>query len=217
MSKKKFYPIDLSRGRTNPLEGRHSKASALDFGAPVGSGASFAGFLNSFPQILKGKEFREFVEGSANQFVIEPRKANGQVVRDILTAEGFSGSDVFLTELWDDAEQGEQGTAGATGSQGSPGATGRASDACGATLLWSLPECQAATVTVGDQPWGVGFDGSNMWVANYGDGTVSKIDVSTNTVTATVTVGDQPYGVGFDGSNIWVTNLGDGTVSKIVP
>ena len=63
----------------------------------------------------------------------------------------------------------------------------------------------------------MGFDGSNMWVANLLDGTVSKIDVSTNTVTATVTVGDGPYGVGFDGSNIWVANYNDGTVSKIVP
>ena len=75
----------------------------------------------------------------------------------------------------------------------------------------------AATVTVGDRPDGVGFDGSNIWVANSGDGTVSKVDVSTNTVTATVTVGNWPHGVGFDGSNIWVSNLRDGTVSKIVP
>jgi YVTN family beta-propeller protein len=49
------------------------------------------------------------------------------------------------------------------------------------------------------------------------DDTVSKIDVSTNTVTATVAVGYYPYGVGFDGFNIWVANLLDDTVSKIVP
>ena len=52
---------------------------------------------------------------------------------------------------------------------------------------------------------------------NYLDDTVSKIDVSTNTVTATVAVGDRPTGVAFDGSNIWVANSGDDTVSKIVP
>jgi YVTN family beta-propeller protein len=63
----------------------------------------------------------------------------------------------------------------------------------------------------------VGFDGSNIWVANDGDDTVSKIDVSTNTVTATVAVGDYPRGVAFDGSNIWVANDGDDAVSKIVP
>jgi len=32
-----------------------------------------------------------------------------------------------------------------------------------------------ATVTVGVAPFGVGFDGSNIWVANTGDATVSKI------------------------------------------
>jgi YVTN family beta-propeller protein len=32
-----------------------------------------------------------------------------------------------------------------------------------------------ATVTVGDGPNGVGFDGSNIWVANALDATVSKI------------------------------------------
>jgi YVTN family beta-propeller protein len=89
-------------------------------------------------------------------------------------------------------DEGQQGSAGATGSQ-------------------------EATVTVGAVPHGVGFDGSSIWVANAVDGTVSKVDVSTNTVTATVTVGDAPFGVGFDGSNIWVANTGDATVSKIVP
>jgi DNA-binding beta-propeller fold protein YncE len=32
-----------------------------------------------------------------------------------------------------------------------------------------------ATVTVGDAPYGVAFDGSNIWVSNYSDDTVSKI------------------------------------------
>ena len=53
-------------------------------------------------------------------------------------------------------DEGQQGSAGATGSQGSQGA-------------------QGATVTVGDGPNGVGFDGSNIWVANSGDDTASKI------------------------------------------
>jgi YVTN family beta-propeller protein len=74
-----------------------------------------------------------------------------------------------------------------------------------------------ATVTVGSNPTAVAFDGTNIWVTNYGSGTVSKIDPVTDTVTATVTVGSNPNGVGFDGTNIWVTNYGSGTVSKIDP
>jgi YVTN family beta-propeller protein len=96
---------------------------------------------------------------------------------------------------------------------GADGADGAA--ACAVTLLWNLPQCQTATVTVGTNPVGVAFDGNNMWVTNWGDGTVSKINVSTDTVTATVTVGTNPRGVAFDGSNIWVANNGDGTVSKV--
>jgi YVTN family beta-propeller protein len=48
-------------------------------------------------------------------------------------------------------------------------------------------------------------------------GTVSKINVSTDTVTETVTVGHWPRGVVFDGSHMWITNAGDDTVSKLVP
>ena len=33
----------------------------------------------------------------------------------------------------------------------------------------------AATVTVGTQPYGVAFGGTNIWVTNYGSGSVSKI------------------------------------------
>ena len=35
----------------------------------------------------------------------------------------------------------------------------------------------AATIDVGDVPEGVAFDGTHIWTANYGDGTVSKIVV----------------------------------------
>ena len=72
-----------------------------------------------------------------------------------------------------------------------------------------------ATVTVGVEPIAVGFDGTSIWVANLGSGTVSKINPTTNTVTATVTVGVSPVGVAFDGTSIWVANRESGTVSKI--
>jgi len=50
-----------------------------------------------------------------------------------------------------------------------------------------------------------------------GEGTVSVIDMSTNTVTATVTVGIEPYGVAItpDGTKVYVTNMGSNTVSVI--
>ena len=71
-----------------------------------------------------------------------------------------------------------------------------------------------ASVTVGNSPWGVAFDGSHIWVANDGSGTVSEVDVASHIVINTVTVGGNPVGVAFDGSHIWVSNVND-TVSEI--
>ena len=42
----------------------------------------------------------EFVEGKHNEFTIEPKKASGELVKDVDAANGFAGEDVFFTELW---------------------------------------------------------------------------------------------------------------------
>jgi hypothetical protein len=42
----------------------------------------------------------EFVEGKQNRFTIEPKKASGELVKDVDAANGFAGEDVFFTELW---------------------------------------------------------------------------------------------------------------------
>ncbi len=69
------------------------------------------------------------------------------------------------------------------------------------------------TFTVGFQPLGIAFDGANIWVANRGDGSVTKLKASDGTVLGTFIVHDGgPYGVAFDGANIWVT--GDLTVTE---
>ena len=70
------------------------------------------------------------------------------------------------------------------------------------------------TYSVGNQPWGIAFDGTNMWVGNSGDGTVTKILASNGTILGTFNVGRAPWAVAFDGANIWVANHADGTLSK---
>ena len=76
-----------------------------------------------------------------------------------------------------------------------------------------------ATVTVGTEPLGVAItpDGNYAYVINYGSGTVSVIEISSNTVTTTVTVGTEPYGIAItpDGNYAYVANSGSGTVSVI--
>jgi DNA-binding beta-propeller fold protein YncE len=61
------------------------------------------------------------------------------------------------------------------------------------------------TFNVGVSPLGIAFDGAHIWVANRGDGTVTKLRASDGVVLGTFTVPVEPYGVAFDGENIWVT------------
>jgi uncharacterized protein (TIGR03437 family) len=69
---------------------------------------------------------------------------------------------------------------------------------------------------VGESPQGIVFDGANIWVANNGSATVTKLLASTGASVASYTVGTNPYGLVFDGINIWVTNNGSGTVTELV-
>ena len=88
-----------------------------------------------------------------------------------------------------------------------------------ALLRWYPAIQTGKTYTVGSQPWGVAFDGANIWVANTGAGgpsTVTKLLASTGATVGTYTVGRYPTGVAFDGANIWVTNSGDNTVTKLL-
>ncbi len=55
------------------------------------------------------------------------------------------------------------------------------------------------------------------YITNWGDSTVSVINVATNTVIKTITVGVQPYGVSVspDGSKVYITNSFASSVSVI--
>src|SRR5579872_3994662 len=50
------------------------------------------------------------------------------------------------------------------------------------------------------------YSPANMWIANRGDGTVTKMQASNGTVLGTFSVPLLPYGVAFDGTNIWVSS-----------
>ena len=61
------------------------------------------------------------------------------------------------------------------GDKGDQGDAGPLTSSCAATPRWVLPACQTATITVGTNPDGVAFGGTNIWVANQGSDSVSKI------------------------------------------
>ena len=72
----------------------------------------------------------------------------------------------------------------------------------------------SSTFMVGFYPYGVAFDGANIWVTNSGSVSVTKLRASDRTVLGTYNVGLNPRGVVFDGANIWVVNYDSGTVTK---
>jgi YVTN family beta-propeller protein len=66
-------------------------------------------------------------------------------------------------------------------------------------------------------PFGLVYDGTDMWVALSFEDAVQRIDLATGTADPKITVDDRPRGIAYDGNFVWVANEGGGTVSKIDP
>lgn len=80
----------------------------------------------------------------------------------------------------------------------------------------NLISSTAISITVGHQPTDAAVlaDGSKAYVTNYGDGTVSEVDLSQNGQTRVVSVGIQPSTISLDASgHAWVG--GNGFVAKL--
>ena len=58
---------------------------------------------------------------------------------------------------------------------------------------------------MGDNPLEVAVGEGSVWVTNYLDGTVSRIDPATNRVVATLEVGRHPDHIAVGEGGIWVT------------
>jgi hypothetical protein len=71
------------------------------------------------------------------------------------------------------------------------------------------------TVTTGfTNPFGALYDGSNVWVTNFGAASIVKLD-GNGAILLTATVGVAPQSPIFDGSNIWVPNIVSSTVTVV--
>jgi hypothetical protein len=64
------------------------------------------------------------------------------------------------------------------------------------------------------QPVGLVYDGTHMWVTDYGAGKLFRVDAA-GTITSKVTVGMGPEQPAFDGENIWVPNYLDNSISVV--
>lgn len=70
---------------------------------------------------------------------------------------------------------------------------------------------------VGKVPYGVAFDGANIWVANSYSNNLMKLQPSDGTILGTFATVSYPFFMAFDGANMWVSNSGDNTVSRMRP
>jgi outer membrane lipoprotein-sorting protein len=82
-----------------------------------------------------------------------------------------------------------------------------------AILRWYAAN-QTADFPVGSSPFGVAFDGANIWVTNSNSNNVTKLRASDGTNLGAFPVA-APAGLAFDGANVWVTNYFSSTVTKL--
>ena len=68
--------------------------------------------------------------------------------------------------------------------------------------------------TKNSNPYGIAFDGQNVWTANSGEGTVTKLRAGDGAPLGTFAVSGSPNFLVFDGANVWVT-ASPNTVSKL--
>lgn len=71
-------------------------------------------------------------------------------------------------------------------------------------------------IEVGERPSGIAVGAGAVWVTNFTDDTVSRIDATTHEV-APIPVGSAPAGVAVGEGAVWVANSGGGTLSRIDP
>src|ERR1700690_3193620 len=71
-----------------------------------------------------------------------------------------------------------------------------------ALLRW-YPASNGISFAVGTSPYGIAFDGANMWVASYGSRSITKIRANDGLTRNTIPFTGSPYYLAFDGSNIW--------------
>jgi YVTN family beta-propeller protein len=80
---------------------------------------------------------------------------------------------------------------------------------CGQFAALGIPPYVAAKVTVGRSPSGVAVDPAGVWVTNWWDNTLSRINPATNTVLAVLpidfTATQGPEAIGIGAGSLWVT------------
>lgn len=100
--------VDVSRRDVSTFGGSTGYAWSITFNSIMGDVPSM---VVDTSQVQNGKDasdrsgpdaayVSEFLRGQANEFIVEPKKASGAIVRDITASDGMAGQDLFFSELW---------------------------------------------------------------------------------------------------------------------
>src|ERR1700719_1775039 len=81
---------------------------------------------------------------------------------------------------------------------------------------WYIGNDVSIYSTNGVQPWGMAYDGANMWVVNSQSATLAKIRPSDGALLGTYNLGNNSALIAYDGVSLWVTDA-TGSVRKVRP
>ncbi len=79
------------------------------------------------------------------------------------------------------------------------------------------PARVAARITTGRAPCSENGGLGYLWVSNFRDATIARVDPATNRVTGRIKVGPQPCGVAIGADALWVDGYGNGDVERVDP
>src|ERR671922_2511435 len=72
-------------------------------------------------------------------------------------------------------------------------------------------------IHVGSQPTGMTYGAGSLWTANWGGGTVSRVDPVHHRVVKTLRVGLSPAAIAFGAGSVWVGDYGASAVYRVDP
>jgi len=135
-----------------------------------------------------------WVTDSADRTLVRLDPVTGRVSARLTVEAGADGVAVAFGSVW-------------VTSGSSPGSVARIDPKTDAVVK----------ISVGDGPSAIAAGAGAVWVANSDQGTVSRIDVSSNRQNGLITVGAGPAGIAIGARAIWVSNELGGTLSKLDP
>lgn len=82
-------------------------------------------------------------------------------------------------------------------------------------IWWNQETVHIWSLGIGGEPKNVIYADGNIYTANYGSASVTRIDLQHDNYLSVYNVGNNPWALAYDGANIWAGNTSDNTVSII--